>query len=1017
MSGAFGTNWLDLSSTSNRYIQSYYKGFVDISGGPLYVRNNNLFVQGGDVSLNGRLYSAGDASLNNRLFLGSDAYLNGNLSVMGNIGIGTTTPLYKIDASGAIKASQFILSSSSVFTPTVSTTSSASWVNNGITWTASSSSYYLVGGTNYPSWVAFNNTNKSGNNIKFATSGYYNNGIAVSATGTPILTTTYNGSAGPTVSGEWLQIQTSIPLVMTNFTLGSSDQYGTGQSLPKTYLIVGSNDGNTFYPIQYGYASSQYINAQLTNSSVITINYSGSQNAGLSNITTQIYAGSTTSSYNYFRIYASSLFSATNGTVFETSLWNINFSRPSGIFTIDSSLSQVNVNTNFFVGGVLNTTSDVSFGGKLYVAGNSTVNSINTSGVINFNTTLTSPTVTPDASQSLIPAAVSGLAAPYAQSWTVSGTTWTVSSSVVNGITLGQQATPGANNYIYAYYPAAAFVTYVTNTSQSSGGVRSWGYLGYHSATLTNGYYPFNGAVSAYTTTSGVTGGIGTLYGNWIQIQSSSATSITSFAMAPERGYTAMSGPGAFYILGTNDGSFNTWYPILYGLFPTSQVNNNTSNAYYKLFVSGTNTTGSVTEIFPIPNGSASSVVNGQLTYTTYGNATNSYSYFRLVVTGAQSSSGVFFNLYYTFSNYSSSNAQILLDSALANVLDVSGKLQVTDGLNLINSDASLNGNVYVGKDLTVNGNLYVQTYNARNMITELSYQLIVAEDISVNGRLFLSNDASINGRLFLGADVSMGGKLFTVGDTSHNARLYVGSDASINGSLFVNSRTINQGDISANNRLFIGADASFSSRLFTIGDVSFNNRLYVGLDASINGNFYVGKNMGIAKVPTYPLDISGISRTSGAVIFGTLPTTKYYTFAGTPSTATITSPSLTFTFGSSSFYAKFNCFLSDASTNTISSVIFDVQGGNAAGTTPSNNIAEITRVSTINGYYQWLQPTYTTTTVVLGTTANTGVVANYSVRVELIQTNAVAANLPTLNSITMVNNNSGGTVVTSFAY
>jgi predicted acyltransferase (DUF342 family) len=302
-------------------------------------------------------------------------------------------------------------------------------------------------------------------------------------------------------------------------------------------------------------------------------------------------------------------------------------------------------------------------------------------------------------------------------------------------------------------------------------------------------------------------------------------------------------------------------------------------------------------------------------------------------------------------------------------------------------NDASLNGNVSIANDLTVNGNMYVKAYTTRQMITELSYQLIIAEDISVNGRLFLSNDASINNRLFVGADASFGSRLFTVGDVSLNSRLYV------------------------------GGDASFGSRLFTVGDVSFNNRLYVGSDVSFGGNFYVGKNVGIAKAPTYPLDISGISRTSGGVILGTLPTTKYYNFAGTPSTATITTPSLTFTFGNSSFYAKFHCFLSDASTNTVSTVVFDVQGGNAAGTTPSNNIAEITRVSTINGYYQWLQPTYTTTTVVLGTTANTGVVANYSVRVELIQTNAVLANVPTLNSITMVNNNAGGTVVTSFAY
>ena len=79
MSDAFGTNWLDLSSTSNRYIQTYYRGFVDISGGPLYVRNNNLNVRGGDISLNGRLYSAGDVSLNSRLYVGSDASFNGKI--------------------------------------------------------------------------------------------------------------------------------------------------------------------------------------------------------------------------------------------------------------------------------------------------------------------------------------------------------------------------------------------------------------------------------------------------------------------------------------------------------------------------------------------------------------------------------------------------------------------------------------------------------------------------------------------------------------------------------------------------------------------------------------------------------------------------------------------------------------------------------------------------------------------------------------------------------------------------
>ena len=70
-----GMNWLDLSSTSNRYIQTYIKGFVDISGGNLILRNNNLYVQGGDTSLNGNLYVAKKSVLN------GDVSLNGNLSL------------------------------------------------------------------------------------------------------------------------------------------------------------------------------------------------------------------------------------------------------------------------------------------------------------------------------------------------------------------------------------------------------------------------------------------------------------------------------------------------------------------------------------------------------------------------------------------------------------------------------------------------------------------------------------------------------------------------------------------------------------------------------------------------------------------------------------------------------------------------------------------------------------------------------------------------------------------------
>jgi hypothetical protein len=80
------SNWLDLPNTSNRFIQTYVKGFMDISGGKLIIRNddasfnNRLFV-GGDTSLNSLLYVANDITTNKRLFTMGDASLNGNLFI------------------------------------------------------------------------------------------------------------------------------------------------------------------------------------------------------------------------------------------------------------------------------------------------------------------------------------------------------------------------------------------------------------------------------------------------------------------------------------------------------------------------------------------------------------------------------------------------------------------------------------------------------------------------------------------------------------------------------------------------------------------------------------------------------------------------------------------------------------------------------------------------------------------------------------------------------------------------
>jgi len=90
-------NWLDLSSTSNRFVQTYIKGFVDISGGNLLLRNNNLILNAGDISLNGRLSIGSDTSLNGNVYVGG--VFGANTLAIGKT---TVTPGYNLDVNGTV---------------------------------------------------------------------------------------------------------------------------------------------------------------------------------------------------------------------------------------------------------------------------------------------------------------------------------------------------------------------------------------------------------------------------------------------------------------------------------------------------------------------------------------------------------------------------------------------------------------------------------------------------------------------------------------------------------------------------------------------------------------------------------------------------------------------------------------------------------------------------------------------------------------------------------------------------
>ncbi len=180
--------------------------------------------------------------------------------------------------------------SQKVVTPNQSGLAASTWTQNGVNWTASASSVY----SSYSADKAFNNN---------PTSTWASNSSTYNGSGTyaGAVSTTIQGGVGP-ILGEWLQLQSSTPLILYSYT------YGVGtpvNQLPKSYYIVGSNDGSTWYPLQYvSMTTSPFTTTLAKCSTNLLINYTGTQTIQGN----QTGSGSTTayptstSSYLYFRL-------------------------------------------------------------------------------------------------------------------------------------------------------------------------------------------------------------------------------------------------------------------------------------------------------------------------------------------------------------------------------------------------------------------------------------------------------------------------------------------------------------------------------------------------------------------------------------------------------------------------------------------------------------------------------------------------------------------------------------------
>jgi len=188
--------------------------------------------------------------------------------------------------------------------------------------------------------------------------------------------------------------------------------------------------------------------------------------------------------------------------------------------------------------------------------------------------------------------------------------------------------------------------------------------------------------------------------------------------------------------------------------------------------------------------------------------------------------------------------------------------------------DASLNGNIVIGRNLTVIGNLAVQNYQNQNIIntTTTNYQLIVSEDLSLNGRLCVSSDTSLNGKLFVANDISCNGNLSVKPNSIDFNSIRYGINNQFS-TFQYNYQTPNTAIFDSSGFAILKNIDSSSSVIYSTIDVSVNGNLFVGRDISYNGNLYLTANSIDPMAIRY-----GISNQFGAFQYNyTTPNTASY--------------------------------------------------------------------------------------------------------------------------------------------
>jgi hypothetical protein len=244
-------------------------------------------------------------------------------------------------------------------------------------------------------------------------------------------------------------------------------------------------------------------------------------------------------------------------------------------------------------------------------------------------------------------------------------------------------------------------------------------------------------------------------------------------------------------------------------------------------------------------------------------------------------------------------NGNVVLDKHLTVDADTHLNNRLFLGTSGSPSDAIIYGNTYVNKNLHIYGNLKVDTLEAIHNLTVRDYQHITAEDLSMNGRLFVSGDVSLNDDVYIKGGLTIDGNVtaptgsipasaisglvgadYTV-DISMDKTLTVGGDASFNGNVVIDG-TLKVNDVQNNDiynmqvtnySLIIAEDLSLNNRLFIMQDASFNEDVHVAGDLNVDGSITNATWVGDAINDAYISSAATWNAKQSTLTFGTTNT------------------------------------------------------------------------------------------------------------------------------------------------